>query len=101
MKLRIATLTALATSLAGPLAFAAEAGEPTPTTIWMLVADALLFGVAGLVLLIAAFFVWDLLTPFKLREELVEQHNVAVGIVTAAIIVGTAVVVGAALLVVG
>ena len=79
----------------------AVAQTATPSErIYVLLGHAALFGVLGLVLLIRSYFIWDLFTPFKIREELVAKHNVSVGIVTAGIIIGTSIVIAAGLLVV-
>lgn len=72
------------------------AAEPTP--IWRLLLDASLFGMAGIVLLIIGYYVWELITPYNLRREIHENKNVAVAIVVAAFILGMALVIASSLI---
>jgi uncharacterized membrane protein YjfL (UPF0719 family) len=72
------------------------AGPPAP--LWRLLLDATLFGIAGIVLLIIGYYVWELITPYNLRRELHENKNVAVAIVVASFIVGMAIVIAASLI---
>lgn len=72
--------------------------EPTP--LWRLVLDAALFGLAGIVLLIIGYYLWELITPYNLRREIHENRNVAVAIVVAAFIIGMAIVIAASLILV-
>jgi uncharacterized membrane protein YjfL (UPF0719 family) len=72
------------------------AAEPAP--LWRLLLDATLFGMAGIVLLIIGYYVWELITPYNLRREIHENKNVAVAIVVAAFILGMAIVIAASLI---
>lgn len=54
------------------------------------------FTTMGLVFFAGTFFVIQKFLPFSLRKELEEDHNTAVGIVIAAIIIGIAMIVSAA-----
>jgi putative membrane protein len=72
------------------------AAEPAP--LWRLLLDATLFGIAGIVLLIIGYYVWELITPYNLRHEIHENKNVAVAIVVAAFILGMAIVIAASLI---
>jgi uncharacterized membrane protein YjfL (UPF0719 family) len=72
--------------------------EPTP--LWRLVLDAALFGLAGIVLLIIGYYLWELITPYNLRREIHENRNTAVAIVVAAFIIGMAIVIAASLILV-
>ena len=67
-------------------------------SLWRMILDATVFGIAGIVLLILGYYIWELVTPYNLRRELHENKNVAVAVVAAAFIVGMAIVVAAALL---
>jgi putative membrane protein len=69
-----------------------------PPPLWRTLVDTSIFGIAGIVLLIIGYYLWELVTPYNVRKELHENKNVAVAIVAAALIVGMAVVVAAALL---
>ena len=72
------------------------AGQPAP--LWRLLLDATLFGIAGIVLLIIGYYLWELITPYNLRKEIHENKNVAVAIVVAAFIIGMAIVIAASLI---
>jgi len=66
--------------------------------LWRLMLDAALFGLAGIVLLIIGYYLWELITPYNLRREIHENRNVAAAIVVAAFIIGMAMVIAAALI---
>jgi putative membrane protein len=69
-----------------------------PAPLWRLLLDATLFGIAGIVLLIIGYYLWELITPYNLRQEIHENKNVAVAIVVAAFIIGMAIVIAASLI---
>jgi putative membrane protein len=79
-----------------PIPALPAAVEPEP--LWRLLLDATLFGIAGIVLLIIGYYVWELITPYNVRRELHENKNVAVAIVVAAFILGMAIVIAASLI---
>jgi uncharacterized membrane protein YjfL (UPF0719 family) len=79
-----------------PMASPAALADPAP--LWRLLLDATLFGIAGIVLLIVGYYVWELITPYNLRREIHENKNVAVAIVVAAFILGMAIIIGASLI---
>jgi putative membrane protein len=54
------------------------------------------FSLVGLLLFCLAFFVMDKLTPFSLRKEIEEDHNTALAIIMAAVVIGMALIVSAA-----
>jgi uncharacterized membrane protein YjfL (UPF0719 family) len=56
-----------------------------------------IYGVMGIVLTIAGYKIFDWITPIDVEKELSERQNVAVAIVTAAVIIGIAMVVSAAI----
>ena len=60
--------------------------------------DAALFGLAGIVLLIIGYYLWELITPYNLRREIHENRNIAVAIVVAAFILGMAIIIAASLI---
>ena len=69
-----------------------------PAPLWRLMLDAALFGLAGIVLLIIGYYLWELITPYNLRREIHENRNVAVAIVVAAFIFGMAMIISASLI---
>ena len=57
----------------------------------------LLFVFLGLVIFTLAFVVIQKVTPFSVRKEIEEDHNVALAIVIASIIFGSALIIAAAI----
>jgi putative membrane protein len=56
------------------------------------------FGFLGIALTVLGYKIFDWITPgIHVQRELAEKHNIAVGIVVAAIIIGIAIVVAAAI----
>ena len=56
----------------------------------------LIFVVFGLIVFALAFLVIAKATPFSVRKEIEEDHNVALAIVIASVILGTALIIAAA-----
>ena len=57
----------------------------------------LLFVLLGLIIFALAFVVIDKVTPFSVRKEIEEDHNVALAIVIASVILGSAIIIAAAI----
>ena len=57
----------------------------------------LLFVLLGLVIFALAFIVIEKVTPFSVRKEIEEDHNVALAIVIASVIFGSALIIAAAI----
>jgi putative membrane protein len=55
-----------------------------------------IFGITGIILAIAGFKLFDLLTPGDLQKEIFDNKNVAAAILAGAFIVGICIVVAAA-----
>ena len=62
-----------------------------------LIVATLVFTVIGLLLFTVAFFIIVKVSPFSIRKELEEDHNTALAIVIAAVILGIALIVAAAI----
>jgi uncharacterized membrane protein YjfL (UPF0719 family) len=62
-----------------------------------IVVTTVVFVVIGLLVFALAFFVIAKATPFSVRKEIEEDHNVALAIVIASVILGTAVIIAAAI----
>lgn len=56
----------------------------------------IVFTVLGLLFFALAFWLIKKMTPFSIRKEIEEDHNVALAIVIASIIIGIALIVSAA-----
>ncbi len=78
-----------------------EQALPMPSmargTTWGNLIISLVYGVVGMLLLIGGYYFYELITPYSLRKELVEDQNIALGIVVAAIILGMAIIIAAAI----
>ncbi len=60
------------------------------------VLNALLYSVLGIAIFVVAFWVLDLLTPYALWKEIVEQKNLALAILVGAMSLGMCVIIAAA-----
>jgi putative membrane protein len=61
------------------------------------VGDTLLFALLGIALFGLAFWLIVKLSPFSVRKELEQDHNISIAIVIAAVILGIAIIVAAAI----
>lgn len=57
----------------------------------------ILFALIGVVIFWLSFLLIDKLTPYNLWQELVEKHNMALGMVVAAMSLGISIIVAAAI----
>lgn len=85
--------------------FAGEAAPPpvqplviAPALTWSSIVTSIVYGLLGLILLLIGYYVYEFVTPFSVKEELVTHRNIAVGIVVAAFILGMAIVIAAAII---
>jgi putative membrane protein len=70
-----------------------------PDSFGMALLSTFAFGLAGLILALLGYKLFDWMTPrLHVEHELSEKHNVAVAIVIAAVIIGSCVVVAATIL---
>ena len=81
-------------------------GFAAPTTLGLIVpirellpvlVTTVLFVLLGLIIFALAFLVIEKVTPFSVRKELEEDHNVALAIVIGSVILGTALIIAAAI----
>lgn len=56
----------------------------------------LVFAVLGVIIFAIAFWVMQKATPFSIRKEIEEDHNMALALVIASVIIGIALIVSAA-----
>lgn len=89
--------------LMGSLAYAQQrAAEVAPArampalTLYNLLIS-VVYGLLGIALLIIGYYIFELVTPFSTKKELVEDQNVAIGLVVASMIMGMAIVIAAAI----
>ena len=62
-----------------------------------IVVTTVVFVVIGLIVFALAFLIIGKATPFSVRKEIEEDHNVALAIVIAAVILGSALIIAAAI----
>lgn len=60
------------------------------------VVTTMVFVVIGLIIFAVAFLIIAKATPFSVRKEIEEDHNVALAIVIASVIIGSAIIIAAA-----
>jgi uncharacterized membrane protein YjfL (UPF0719 family) len=59
--------------------------------------NTLIYTIFGVIVFGIAFFAMVKLSPFPIRKELEEDHNVAVAVLMASVILGLAIIIAAAL----
>jgi putative membrane protein len=69
-----------------------------PALTWTGIISSIVYGLLGLILLLIGYYVYELITPWSVKEELTTHRNPAVAMVVAAFILGMAVVIAAAIL---
>lgn len=70
-----------------------------PNTFFGAILSTVVFGLIGILLTVLGLKLFDWITPsINIEKELAERHNIAVAIVTAAMILGAAIVIAAALI---
>ncbi|MEG0850379.1 MAG: DUF350 domain-containing protein [Flavobacterium sp.] len=61
------------------------------------VVNSIIFSFLGIIILLAAYFIIEKITPENTWKEIVEKNNVAVAIVLAAFIIGISMIISAAI----
>ena len=61
------------------------------------IAGSIIYALIGVVIFWLSFLIIDKLTPYHLWNEIVEKHNIALGIVVGAMALGVSVIVAAAI----
>ncbi len=62
-----------------------------------IVVTTVVFVIIGLVVFAITFFIIGKATPFSVRKEIEEDHNVALAIVIASVLLGSAIIIAAAI----
>ena len=88
-------LPLLATALLTPAALAQAADARRAGLDWEPIAATFLYGLIGIALCVAGYFVFDKIAGLNLKHELVEDQNLAVGVMLAGVFIGIAIVVAA------
>lgn len=61
------------------------------------IVNSIIYSVLGFVILIAAYFIIEKMTPENTWKEVVDKNNIAVAIVLAAFIIGISMIISAAI----
>lgn len=69
-----------------------------PILSWTSLLTSVVYGLVGLILLLIGYYIYELITPFSVKDELVSHRNPAVGMVVAAFILGMAIIIAAAII---
>jgi uncharacterized membrane protein YjfL (UPF0719 family) len=85
-------------AMAGEVVAPVEPRFFVPALTWAGILSSIVYGLLGLILLLIGYYVYELITPWSVKEELTTHRNPAVAMVVAAFILGMAVVIAAAIL---
>jgi putative membrane protein len=69
-----------------------------PILSWASLITSVVYGLVGLILLLLGYYIYEIITPWSVKEELISHRNPAVGMVVAAFILGMAIVIAAAII---
>jgi hypothetical protein len=69
-----------------------------PTLSWASLFTSVVYGIVGMILLLIGYYIYELITPWSVKDELISHRNPAVGLVVAAFILGMAIVIAAAII---
>ncbi len=81
--------------------FAADIAQPVSTharTVGEALLYMLVFAVAGIVMAILGYKLFDKFTPGDLHKEIVEKQNVAAAVIAAAVVLGICIIIAAAMI---
>jgi uncharacterized membrane protein YjfL (UPF0719 family) len=59
--------------------------------------DSIVYSIVGTVVLGLSFYVIEKLLPFSMRKEIAEDHNVSLGIILGAFVIGLSLIISAAI----
>jgi putative membrane protein len=57
--------------------------------------DCVVYSTVGILILLGAFWLAQRILPFSLRKEIEEDHNVSLGIILGAFVIGIAIIIAA------
>ena len=85
-------------SMHSVLLITAQAAESSMDLLGVHLIAAVLFAIVGILVLFAAVWIMEKLTPFSIVKEIEEDHNQALAIIVGAIVLGISVIIAAAIL---
>jgi putative membrane protein len=59
--------------------------------------DSIIYSIVGTMVLGASFYVIEKVLPFSMRKEIAEDHNVSLGIILGAFVIGLSIIIAAAI----
>ena len=59
--------------------------------------DSVVYSIVGTIVLGVSFYVIEKLLPFSMRKEIAEDHNVSLGIILGAFVIGLSMIIAAAI----
>ena len=59
--------------------------------------DSIVYSIVGSVVLGLSFYVIEKVLPFSMRKEIAEDHNVSLGIILGAFVIGLSIIIAAAI----
>lgn len=82
------------------LALLAEVADDTMGTgaLWRHLLAAVVFAAVGIAVLFACIWIFDKIKPFSFRKEILEDQNIALGIIVGAVLLGASIIIAAAIL---
>jgi len=69
-----------------------------PVLSWASLLTSIVYGLVGFILLLLGYYLYEIITPWSVKEELISHRNPAVGMVVAAFILGMAIIIAAAII---
>ncbi len=91
-------ILSLLAALLWPGAALAQDGRPVADLSPLVILSTIIYGLIGISLCVAGYFAFDKIAGLSLKRELVEDQNLALGIMLAGVFIGIAIVVGAVML---
>ena len=82
------------------LAFAEESAilaGAAPVKLWVHLLAAVVFSLVGVAVLAVCFLLMNKLSPFSIKKEIEEDHNVALAVIMGAVIIGMSIIIAAAI----
>ncbi len=59
--------------------------------------DSIVYSIVGTMVLGLSFYIIEKVLPFSMRKEIAEDHNVALGIILGAFVIGLSIIIAAAI----
>ena len=60
-------------------------------------AGTLIYSIVGILVFILSYIIFEKLSPFSIKKEIMEDHNVALGIIMGAVFLGLSIIIASAM----